>query len=123
MIRSKPIARGKRIKARRDKPRRRPVEVTDKAYLAFVRTLPCARCGLVGASHAHHAGFRGLGQKCPDRQTIALDADCHRDWHDCTGLFAGWTRERRAEWSRAAIEVTQAAYKIHSDRLIRSIPF
>jgi predicted nucleic acid binding AN1-type Zn finger protein len=60
-----------------------------------------------GAVEAHHAGERGLGQKCSDRETIPLCAAHHRQWHDCAGIFSGWSKEHRREFAARAIADTQ----------------
>jgi hypothetical protein len=51
----------------------------DPAYLAFVHEFTCVACAGVVVKRvsgrpvqAHHAGARGLGQKCSDRETIPL---------------------------------------------------
>jgi hypothetical protein len=84
-------------------PRRKPRKgrVRDRKYLEFIRDLPCVVCWprmwrtgdiwtLSRATHrsamqtfgsrteAAHVGLRGLGQKCSDRETIPLCANCHR---------------------------------------------
>ena len=73
------------IPRRREKPRkgREP----DPAYLQFIRSLPCVCCVIMSAlfsnhrqatvSEAAHVGARGLGQRCPDRETIPLCALHH----------------------------------------------
>lgn len=48
----------------------------DANYLKFIRNLPCLVCG-VQASHAHHASFRGLGEKGSDLSAIPLCHDHH----------------------------------------------
>lgn len=65
----------------------------DKAYLEWIRGLPCTACILPwkyyvsGISYSNvqkyqteaaHVGDRGLSQKCPDRETIPLCAEHHR---------------------------------------------
>jgi hypothetical protein len=90
--------------------------VKDPVFLAWVRTRPCVaaylgRCR--GAIQAHHAGARGLGQKCRDDESIPL-CDGHHDlFHD--GPVSDWpacwaTREERRDWIRMTISLTQAAF-------------
>lgn len=50
----------------------------DLSYLRWIRTLPCAVCDLTRWIEAAHIGERGLGRKCPDRQTIPLCPFHHR---------------------------------------------
>ena len=54
----------------------------DKRYLEWIRTQPCIVC--FRPAEAHHAGERGLGQKCPDREAIPLCPGHHRrdGWPD-----------------------------------------
>ncbi len=82
-------------KRKRSKPRRGPLR--DEMYKAFVRGFHCAVCIIeaVGRmvlqrdharfykpSEAAHAGERGLGQKCSDRETIPPCAAHHRTGPD-----------------------------------------
>lgn len=65
---------------------RRKNRERDVAYLAWLHTLPCC-CNVgqgtcYGAIAAHHAGERGLGQKCPDREAISLCFGHHQDGPD-----------------------------------------
>lgn len=87
------------IAARRRKPRRRPVVVSDPAYRNFIASMPCVLCYrelylwmrgtlklaevremagrcLYGRQKSRtevaHVGERGRGQKCPDSQAIPL---------------------------------------------------
>ena len=58
----------------------------DCIYLRFIRTLPCVVCatwalkipGYYGWVEAAHVGERGLGQKCPDQETLPLCVWHHR---------------------------------------------
>lgn len=99
------------LPSRRERPRRGPAR--DPEYLAWVRTQSCcarsAREGeeCRGRVQVHHAGPRGLGQRCSDREAIPLCARHHREWHDCRGRFAGMSKELRAAFAAAAIEMTQ----------------
>lgn len=103
------LHRRARLPARRATPRRGPAR--DPAYLAWVRSLPCLLAGLgcEGAVEAHHAGRRGLGQKCPDREAVPLCRRHHRDLTDGQIPFA--RREARRAWERWAIEQTQARWE------------
>jgi hypothetical protein len=49
----------------------------DPKYLEWIRTQCCLICH-DGPVEAAHVGERGLGQKCPDRETIPLCAEHHR---------------------------------------------
>jgi hypothetical protein len=59
---------------RKSKYARRP---RDRAYLAWIRSLPCLICGRRPAEAAH-LGIRPFGQKCSDRDTGPLCAWDHR---------------------------------------------
>lgn len=58
----------------------------DRTYLEFLHEQPCAvaavdilftRCS--GRITAHHAGPRGISQRCPDRQAVPLCFAHHQD--------------------------------------------
>jgi hypothetical protein len=70
--------------ARRERVRRRKAEHRDKAYLAYVHTLPCVVCGVYGVE-AHHQPRRS-----------------QRGWHDrltlplCGGVDGGHHRGKQS---------------------------
>jgi hypothetical protein len=50
----------------------------DKAYLAWIREMPCIACGVAGRSEAAHTGTDGgMSQKASDYSVVPLCADCH----------------------------------------------
>lgn len=61
------------------------VRIRDKKHLAFVASLPCACCGIMGSSQAAHITRGGMGLKAGDDQTIPLCSQrpgitgCHFD--------------------------------------------
>jgi hypothetical protein len=75
------------------KARRKPSKAAQKdtrwrseAYLAWVRSLPCAFCGM-GPSDAHHViglgwGLSGMGLKAPCSFSMPLCRCHHRAVHD-----------------------------------------
>lgn len=96
--------------------------VKDAARLAFLRTLPCAvfthpkdtgiggvgwatehRCD--GSVEAHHRTGSGLALKAPDDEAFPLCRRHHREFHDASGLFAGWSREERKTWQATMAEL------------------
>ena len=80
-------------------------------FLDHVRRLPCcARGEHFGHTEAHHAGSRGLGQRASDMTAIPLCTGHHRAWHDCNGVFRGWSKDQRREWVEARIAETRASY-------------
>ena len=118
----KPSARWKkprkplvRTRMKRKPPRRLKKAGSDPAYLAWVRTLPCAvpfpGLGCKGRMHAHHAGRKpGVALKAPDSTAIPLCDAHHRQWHDASGIFADLTKAERASYADMQIARTQAAW-------------
>jgi hypothetical protein len=107
----------KRSWIRRKAPRRLKREGSDRAYLAWVRTLPCvvgypwfrAMNCCDGRIHAHHAIHRSQGGK--DRDAIPLCEKHHRQWHEANGVFAEFSRLERFAWAVRAIAETRATHK------------
>lgn len=109
--RRRPLVRRTRLRSRRATPRRSG-RVRDPQYLAWVAGLACSAYvhgGCRGRVHAHHAGPRGLGQKCSDRESIPLCGSHHRAWHDGGEPFRSWSPEVRRSWAVLAISAAQAA--------------
>ena len=99
----------KRSWMRKKPPRRLSRAGSDPAYLAFVRTLPCAissdQC--FGRIHAHHAIHRSQGGK--DSDAIPLCMHHHAQWHLVAGPFKELTKMERFAWSYLTIAKVQAA--------------
>lgn len=57
-------------------------------------------------SESHHRVGGGMGTKMPDTATLPLCAGCHRQRHDLSGRFKGWTKERLREWEIKAVMKT-----------------
>lgn len=60
----------------------------DKAYLAFIHTLPCCVCVTMrvrqtSPTEAAHVGPRAYSTKCPDRETAPLCREHHREGQFC----------------------------------------
>lgn len=55
----------------------------DRAYLNWVKTLPCCGCGdhSDDPHHIHSRGFKGMGTKVPDYMTMPLCRICHDELH------------------------------------------
>jgi hypothetical protein len=106
--RGKPLARETRLSPRRKTPRKSG-RVSNPAFMSLVRDMPClvtsGNCD--GCTHAHHMGVRGLGQKCSDTETVPFCERHHRDWHDCTGPFAGKSKEWRRSYAENTIRATR----------------
>lgn len=60
-------------------------------HLAFIRSLPCCRCGRSPsqAAHVRMGTGGGMGMKPDDRYTVPLCADHHREQHQ-VGEKAFW---------------------------------
>lgn len=54
------------------KPRRYVVPAEILAYWDWIRTQPCAVCGVRWRIEAAHVGLRGLGQKCDGWEILPL---------------------------------------------------
>jgi hypothetical protein len=89
----------------------------DRAYLEFVRGLPCFFDGAIisvceGRVHAHHAGRRpGVGMKAPDDTAIPLCDKHHRAFHDHRPPFAGLSKFELFAWSMRVMAETRAAWE------------
>jgi hypothetical protein len=60
---------------------RRKGRKPDTEYLTFIASLPCLLCRKgeqKSRTEVAHVGDRGLGQKCPDRETVPLCGEHHR---------------------------------------------
>jgi hypothetical protein len=61
----------------------------DKAYLAYIRAQPCAKCGRPGPSHAAHMRCLkggGTGLKPSDYHAIPLCDEHHNVWEHGKGV-------------------------------------
>lgn len=115
---------------------RRKGRTRDADYMAWIKTLPCVVCmglerfmriighrqtlGDVAAIHqrqhspteAAHVGPRGLGAKCPDRETIPLCARHHRIGSESHHVMAKWFWERHGIERDALMAALRARYEI-----------
>ena len=110
-----PIKRRARLRSRRS-TQRRSSRVRDTAYMLRVKELPCAAwlmspCG--GVVEADHAGRRGLGQKCPDNETIPICTTHHRERTDFSGAFKDWDQSMMRAWLASEIAATQAVLMLY----------
>lgn len=81
--------------------------------MLWVKTLPCScigwsRCS--GVVEADHAGKRGLGQKCDDRETIPMCSQHHHDRHAFSGLFRSHDAARMRKFLDYQISRTRALF-------------
>ncbi|HEY3499642.1 MAG TPA: hypothetical protein VGK73_33355 [Polyangiaceae bacterium] len=101
--------------------------MADEKYLAWLRKQPCAMTGQAAPSHPHHStcaptyapgerepkqlpGRRGKSQKSADYYAFSLSIKAHRQFHDGTGPFAGWSNEERDAWQNEQSARYRAAY-------------
>lgn len=78
--------------------------------MRIVRSLPCVANefgACAGHVQADHAGRRGLGQKCHDRDVISICEHHHRQRADFAGPFKRWTQQQMREWLASKIALTQ----------------
>jgi hypothetical protein len=76
----------------------------DKAYLAWIREMPCIACDIAGRSEAAHTGTDGgMSQKASDYSCVPLCADCHRQAPGAYHRVGKGTFERRHGLSCAGI--------------------
>ncbi len=66
----------------------------DPGFLAFVHEFTCVACAGVVVKrsggrpvHAHHAGVRGLSQKCSDREVVPLCPRHHETGKDAVHVL------------------------------------
>lgn len=104
----KPLRRTTRLRARGNtKYRRRERHI---GYMLAVKGLPCvarALGGCYGEVQADHAGRRGIGQKCHDREVISLCARHHDQRTNFSGPFRSWNQAQMRAWLAAMVELTQ----------------
>lgn len=91
----------------------------DFEYMGKVKQRPClARLldvrgvGCQGEVEAHHM-FGRYGAES-DRKCVPLCSGCHRHWHNASGPFAGWGKERRRVYALWSVEFTQLEIGIAS---------
>lgn len=103
-------------------------------YLSWLRTQPCARCGVGYGIEAHHplwattyspeetrpakaieGARKGKGQKCHDHFALPLCLKCHIPGiHRGGGHFHGTTVEEREAWEREQIPLHRQRYAMQS---------
>ena len=102
------------------RPTVRSPELVDREYLAWIHTMPCAAFDLAAEVEidcqghrieADHAGRKGLSQRAHDRSCIALCTLHHRNRHEYTGPFKGWSRERMRFWLNAQIAIANVMFE------------
>jgi len=76
------------------------------AYTAWLRTLPCRRCGCHGV-HVHHRTGAGMGLRAHDLDGMPLCAACHRHLHALSGVFAAWSGGDLRTWEARQVGALQ----------------
>lgn len=120
----KPLKRSTPLTRKRMKrgPSRRSLNRTLAAalYVRWLHTRPCAcrgstyPCeGRIEQAHSMNIdGPTGFGLKANDFDSIPLCTVHHADHDQHKGVFAGWSREARKMWMRAAIAVEHVEYSL-----------
>lgn len=83
------------------------VRVESKAYLEWVRSLPCVVTGMVGCDAHHTIGYRLSTQKHSDLFAFPLQAVEHRRLHDHG--WHEWERCHGSQWLHVARTLELAA--------------
>jgi hypothetical protein len=109
--RRKPL-RAKRWGIARKPPRRIERTGSDRAYIAWLHTQPCAFTAKRGtttdpieASHLRSLKYgSGTALKTRDRLALPMLRSVHREYEGRRGRFAGWSQQAREIWhtSKAA---------------------
>ena len=117
----KPMARGKRIRARRPTPRTRPEGYEDPGYLSYLREQPCrapataTHWGPGHLSDPHHLRHLPSGASMgahvkDDRRAISLCRRHHGDIEFGTGPWKGWTRDEIKAFENEQVAEQRATY-------------
>lgn len=98
---------------------------SDEKRLQWVRRQPCAVCGCPGPNHAHHStngkagagnpkalgGRRGRGQRADDTEAISLCLKHHKNLHELTGFFSGYTKNELRDWQDTQVRIHAERYE------------
>jgi hypothetical protein len=84
--------------------------IEDRAYLNWVKTLPCVSCEAEADDphHPHGVGFKGMGTKVPDYWCIPLCRNCHDALHH---NVHAWEEVNGSQYQHAALTMCQAIYE------------
>lgn len=86
-------------KPRRRKRRIRRGPARSAQYRAWIRSLPCASCGVLTGIETCHTGPHALGQKSSDFHCIPLCRFHHREGNDALDKIGRRAFEERWEWN------------------------
>lgn len=93
--------------------------VTNKKYLAWIRTLPCvlrdvpdagACIRWYGKTEANHTGARALSRIADDDTALPFCKGHHAMWTDYKGYFGGIVNEARRAWASERVEIYRMRY-------------
>jgi hypothetical protein len=104
--------------------------MADKPYLQWLHSQPCAMQPCGAAVQAHHStnapaehhgksfgGRRGKSQRPDDAHAFALCLRHHAQFHDASGPFRDWTREKRRAWQDEQVTAYRASYEASLETL------
>ncbi len=123
----------KRSYIRRKSPRRISKQTPEeKAYQEWVHDQECVgvrsfstvEYGRRQTSHvcqgrieqSHDRNMTGMGLKAPDRDSVPMCSELHRQWEQRTALFLGWERAYRKLWMRERIIEENARFDVEHPR-------
>ncbi len=69
--------------------------------------------GCYGSIEQSHAGAMGMGMKAPEAESWAFCHNHHMEWEEHRGMFKGWSKLARREFSKAMSEATQARWRYY----------
>jgi hypothetical protein len=104
--------------------------MADKPYLQWLHSQPCAVQPCEAAVQAHHStnapaeqhgkslgGRRGKSQRPDDAHAFALCLRHHGQFHDASGPFRDWTREKRRAWQDEQVSIYRERYEASLETL------
>lgn len=103
------VAESKRVAVKRSNPARK-AKAFKRAYgsrarVAFVKSLPCVACGVVGYSENAHVTSGGVGRKADASQIVPLCGPHHLHLH-AWGIDT-WTKHYRKDLHYFAMDTEQ----------------
>jgi hypothetical protein len=99
--------------------------MADKPFIQWLHSQPCAMQPCGAAVQAHHStnapaerhgkslgGRRGKSQRPDDAHAFALCLRHHAQFHDASGPFRDWTREKRRAWQDEQVAAYRDRYEL-----------
>jgi hypothetical protein len=59
---------------------------------------------------SHDRNMTGMGLKAPERDSVPMCSELHRQWTDHSGLFSQWEKPYRRLWMRERIREANDAF-------------